>query len=254
MYGLDIRLSPDSSFAPWPMPDGGAHTALIHVDCAVQVDESQLERLASDAPSPLAERASSSSPAACAASSSTADDAELLAVAHSRQSLTAGAGGSSSSGAHRSSPFPRSDGPSPFWPVDEDASADDEAERPDEAAESADADGAPRSLELQEATFVSGHPHGERRQTGREENLLVSSSRSPLDLRSTSPSISPRPPLHLAGELSVGSIGFYRFDEPGGVHGLRPPPLRSNLICLMAIPRPHTWCTPTPCTFHSVHC
>ena len=41
---------------------------------------------------------------------------------------------------------------------------------------------------------------------------------------------------HPSVELLAGSIGFLRFEEPAGVHGLRPPPLRSNLICLLAVP------------------
>ena len=37
-------------------------------------------------------------------------------------------------------------------------------------------------------------------------------------------------------ELIAGSIGFFRFAQPGGTLGLRPPPIRSNLICLLAVP------------------
>lgn len=37
-------------------------------------------------------------------------------------------------------------------------------------------------------------------------------------------------------ELVAGSIGFFRFAQPGGTMGLRPPPIRSNLICLLAVP------------------
>ena len=41
---------------------------------------------------------------------------------------------------------------------------------------------------------------------------------------------------HPNGELKVGSIGFYRYEEPAGVVGLRPPPLRSNVVCIPAVP------------------
>ena len=37
-------------------------------------------------------------------------------------------------------------------------------------------------------------------------------------------------------ELVSGSLGFFRFAHPGGTIGLRPPPIRSNLICLLAVP------------------
>ena len=37
-------------------------------------------------------------------------------------------------------------------------------------------------------------------------------------------------------ELVSGSLGFFRFAHPGGAIGLRPPPIRSNLICLLAVP------------------
>jgi hypothetical protein len=39
-----------------------------------------------------------------------------------------------------------------------------------------------------------------------------------------------------SGELCAGAISFYRFAQPSGVLGLRPPPLRSNLIALLAVP------------------
>ena len=37
-------------------------------------------------------------------------------------------------------------------------------------------------------------------------------------------------------ELVSGSLCFFRFAHPGGTIGLRPPPIRSNLICLLAVP------------------
>ncbi|KAL1524771.1 hypothetical protein AB1Y20_019654 [Prymnesium parvum] len=41
---------------------------------------------------------------------------------------------------------------------------------------------------------------------------------------------------HPSMDLIAGSVSFLRFLNPAGVHGLRPPPLRSNLICLMGVP------------------
>ena len=90
---------------------------------------------------------------------------------------------------------------------DEDEETDDEAAHGSEAhggdngsASDGDDDGlcaARASLELQQATFLAGHTHG---------------------------------------ELIAGSIGFFRYEHPAGVFGLRPPPLRSNVVCIMAVP------------------
>jgi len=90
--------------------------------------------------------------------------------------------------------------PSPFWPVDDEAEEggvlSEEEPEPEPEEEEEDSPRA-RPIEREEVGFVAGHP---------------------------------------LGELVVGSIGFYRFDEPAGVHGLRPPPLRSNVVCLMDVP------------------
>jgi hypothetical protein len=133
------------------------------------------------------------------------DDAEIAAVA---PAPAAGAASSSS----RPSPYPRrSDGASP-WLDELDDESDDEAgtdagddevcNEEEEGGEEEDTDaegsagGRPR-LELAKAAFLAGPP---------------------------------------TGEVLAGSIGFYRYDEPAGFFGLRPPPLRSNVVCLMAVP------------------
>ena len=136
--------------------------------------------------------------------SEAAEDAELasLSTATARQPATSGA-----SSSLRPSPYPRrSEGASP-WPFDEGEEGEEgeEGDGGGEGGSEGEVGGeefepiSSPSLELAQANFVAGHSHG---------------------------------------EVLAGSIGFYRYEQPAGVYGLRPPPLRSNVVCVMAVP---TW-------------
>jgi hypothetical protein len=176
---------------------------ILHVDVGVQVEESQLDLRNSPTPTIL--------PGA----SSTADDDAELAGVHGSSSTATGAQ------LTRPSPHPRWSGGASPWLVGDDATMlddegddddDDDEDENEEDGEAHDgegdssaaiASGASSSdtgvakLELTQVGFVAGHPNG---------------------------------------ELKVGSIGFYRYEEPAGVVGLRPPPLRSNVVCIPAVP------------------
>jgi hypothetical protein len=112
-----------------------------------------------------------------------------------------------SSSASRFSPHPRRSGGASPWllPVDDsddsdggdDGGEEDEDDGALEEAPAASEAGASSNLELAQASFLAGHNKG---------------------------------------ELVAGSIGFYRYEQPAGVFGLRPPPLRSNVVCIMAVP------------------
>ena len=100
----------------------------------------------------------------------------------------------------------RSDAASPVWPLDVD---DDVDELDDELA----------ALDTADATSSADcGGGGVGRQLDVERQVLPFCSGLP------------------AAELCAGSISFYRYAQPPGVLGLRPPPLRSNLIALLAVP------------------
>ena len=100
----------------------------------------------------------------------------------------------------------RSETASPVWPPDVDDDAD-ELEDELAALDTADA-----------ASSADGGGGGGGRQLDVERQVLPFCSGLP------------------AAELCAGSISFYRYAHPPGVLGLRPPPLRSNLIALLAVP------------------
>ena len=156
----------------------------------------------------------STTPLTCAPCA--AEDAELAQVTASRASHDEQRLSSS-----RPSPYPRrSDGASP-WLLDESDGSEGDTDAvgaeggSDEDGGAEDGsngnwDGEPgepppeeRRLELAQATFLAGHT---------------------------------------SGEVLAGMIGFYRYANPAGVFGLRPPPLRSNIVCLMAVP---AWMSPS---------
>ena len=96
----------------------------------------------------------------------------------------------------------RSDDESPYLALDDD---DDDGAPPDDAADAdgsdgdaADDDALRRPLERVLVPFTSGHP---------------------------------------TSDLVVNSLSFFRFEQPRGAVGLRAPPLRSNLICVLSVPR-----------------
>ena len=176
---------------------------ILHVDVGVQVEESQLDL-----------RNLPTMPTMLPGASSTADDDAELAGVHGSSSTATG------TQLTRPSPHPRRSGGASPWLVGDDAAMlddegdddDDDEDENEEDGEAHDgegdssaavASGASSSdtgvtkLELTQVGFVAGHPNG---------------------------------------ELKVGSIGFYRYEEPAGVVGLRPPPLRSNVVCIPAVP------------------
>ena len=96
----------------------------------------------------------------------------------------------------------RSDDESPYLALDDD---DDDGAPPDDGADAdgsdgdaADDDALRRPLERVLVPFTSGHP---------------------------------------TSDLVVNSLSFFRFEQPRGAVGLRAPPLRSNLICVLSVPR-----------------
>lgn len=95
----------------------------------------------------------------------------------------------------------RSEAPSPVWPLQngDDDDYDDDEWWPDtaEGAEGSSAPAVAEELECVTLPFYSGQP---------------------------------------SAELGAGCVRFFRFEHPPGVVGLRPPPLRSNLIGLLDIP------------------
>ncbi len=206
MYAIHAVLPSDDAYLQM-LPEPGFEP-ILHVDAGVQVEESHLDVRASPLPPP---------PMLLPGTSSTAaDDAELADV-HSTSLTSAGASHA------RPSPHPRRSGGASPWLVGDDAAMlddDDECDDEDEydedeceneeAAHDGDGDGPAAGacgafalaepaakLELAPVGFIAGHPNG---------------------------------------ELQVGSIGFYRYEEPAGVVGLRPPPLRSNVVCIPAVP------------------
>ena len=198
MYGMIVELPTVEAFRDLQQQPG--FEPVMHVDAGVQVEESHLDMRTSSpplVPPPLAPPPPYGS--------AFADDAELADV-------TGGAPSAGSSSMGRPSPHPRR-GASP-WLVGDDArmmydeDEEEEEEEEDDDDDDADADdddagpsalisGPTPRLELTTVGFVAGHPNG---------------------------------------ELQVGSIGFYRYEEPSGVFGLRPPPLRSNVVCIPAVP------------------
>lgn len=201
MYALSVELRPDQEpFAPLE--------PVIHVDAGVQVEEAYLERSTSPVPTSF-----TSGPLKGAAYQS--EEAELASVNGHAQTAGAGTSGGRSKG---SSPFPRRSGGASPWLIggeeeemsEEEDEEMEESEDDDEAGEGdaddtdmgAEGSAASPKLELAHIDFLAGHP-------------TASDA------------------YHAA---EVGSIGFYRYEQPSGVFGLRPPPLRSNVVCITAVP------------------
>ena len=149
---------------------------VIYVDCAVQVEEAQLEPSAHERQHQL-------------------DESELF--------RTFAPVPASASNSRPSSTLPRrSGGASPWLLSAEEDEGEDNDEGEDEAEDleydvQSSSASTTHPIELAQAGFTAGHNFG---------------------------------------ELLAGSIGFYRYEQPGGVVGLRPPPLRSNVVCIMAVP------------------
>ena len=126
------------------------------------------------------------------------DDLELTSV---MDGASSSADGGPSCNKNLSSHPRRSGGASP-WLVGDGVSEEEEEDELEAGeglgdSEEGEEGGGPSNLELAQLGFIAGHPNG---------------------------------------ELQVGSIGFYRYDQPAGVFGLRPPPLRSNVVCITAVP------------------
>ena len=133
-------------------------------------------------------------------------DAELAAVP---ALLPAAAASSSSS---RPSPFPRRSGGASPWLIPEEEEDDENGSQEGEAA--GDDSGGEAAAAAAAGDDEGGYSAGGRLELA-QANFLAG---------------------HNKGELLAGSIGFYRYEQPAGVFGLRPPPLRSNVVCIMAVP------------------
>jgi hypothetical protein len=205
MYALSISCAGDEALQRALLDE--AFGCVVHVDRATQVEPALLEERLTPSPQ-LFERHSvhSVGPDTPPLGSSMNDDQEVSAAVGSlRPGPTAERSGGSSSAARPSG------GVSPFWPLDEDEDRDGMWAGGDD-----DSDGLPEAEAEEQVRELELCPPCEPQQVEHDSTPFLSG--------------------HPSMELEAGAISFFRFSEPSGVHGLRPPPFRSNLICLMAVP------------------